>query len=63
MEYTCILHSKEKVTYTLICMKSYYLLIYQVKNVVGYQNSNKLTWIFTILRTVALLQYVNAWLS
>jgi hypothetical protein len=40
MEY--ILHGKEKVTYTIICMTSYYLLIYQVKNVVGYPNSNTL---------------------
>jgi len=43
VEHTCNLHGKEKVTYTLICMASNYLLTYQVKNVVGYQNSNKLT--------------------
>ena len=39
---TCNLHVKE-VAYTIICMTSYYLLICQVKNLVGYKNSNKLT--------------------
>jgi len=45
MEHTCILlgKKKKKVTYTLIYMTSYYLLNYQVKSVVGYQNNNKLT--------------------
>lgn len=57
VEHTCNLHGKEKVTYTLICMASNYLLTYQVKNVVGYQNSNKLTWIFNILRTVVFLAF------
>jgi hypothetical protein len=55
MQRTCILRGKEKVTYTIICMRSYYLLIYQVKNVVGYPDSNKLTWIITILRAVVFL--------
>lgn len=57
MEHTCILlgKKKKKVTYTLIYMTSYYLLNYQVKSVVGYQNNNKLTWIFTILGTVVFL--------
>ena len=42
MEHTFNLNVKV-VTYTLICMTSYCLLVCQVKNVVGYQNSNKLT--------------------